>query len=388
MRHPLHTILVAFSLLAGCAGAPIEADETAANAPAYDPEPTDDGMLEPLELEPVGEGASDVATEALLATRPPSVFGVTITDPWAAESSTAVLTALDGLRRSGGRLPTARVVFDEGVDRVFRSGGTAADYVAPVRAIGAHARVMGELLDSYYVPDYTVAQLRRRACEYRATLGHLVDVWEVGNEVNGEWLLASGEAQTVVVDKIVAVVQVFEADATRFAQLCPGFTRRTDERPFELALTAYGNGTTSSATSCWARSAHQMESWLARHFGAGGRGAAVRDSFDYVWVSYYEDDCENLQPNWPAVFDRLGTIFPVARLGFGECGTDRLASRASYVARYYAGMDSIDTRYANMRITHPRYVGGMFWWYYSRDFTNSAVQTALRATLASPFWSR
>ena len=314
------------------------------------------------------------------------VFGVTIDNPWS--PSAALLRSLDGLVDARGRRPMTRIVFDEGIDRVFRTGGSTADaYVAPVTAIGAHARIMGELLDSYYMPTYDVAQLRARACEYRATLGHLVDVWEIGNEVNGEWLLRSGAPDTDVVDQIVAVAQVFEAGPAGFATQCPGFTVRPDERPFEISMTAYGNGPTTGS-SCWQRSSHQMETWLATNFGAGGRGAAVREGIDYLFVSYYEDDCNGLQPAWPAVFDRLGTIFPSARLGFGECGTIQLAQRVPMVQRYYGGMNASDPAFANMRITHPRYVGGFFWWYFSRDYANAPTYAALVAAQHAPFWSR
>jgi hypothetical protein len=190
------------------------------------------------------------------------------------------------------------------------------------------------------------------------------------------------------VDKVVAAAEVFEADAARFATICPGFSLRADERAFEIAMTAYGNGDTSGGASCWESRNHQMETWLGTHFGDGGRARAVRDGIDYLLVSYYEDDCENLQPNWPAVFDRLGTLFPTARLGFGECGTVNLSQRPQYVQRYYAGMSSTDPAYANMHITHPRYVGGFFWWYFSRDFSNAATVTALHAAQSAPFWSR
>jgi hypothetical protein len=314
------------------------------------------------------------------------IFGVTIDNPWT--PTAALLTSLDGLVDPMGRRPMARVVFDEGIDRVLNTGGqNATAYVAPLTTIRAHARIMGELLDSYYMRNYDVAQLRSRACEYRATLGHLVDVWEIGNEVNGEWLLPAGAADSRVVDQIVAVAQVFEADAAGFASQCPGFTLRPDERPFEIAMTAYGNGDTGSA-SCWEQRSHHMETWLQANFGDGGRGRAVRDGIDYLFVSYYEDDCENLQPNWPSIFDTLGTIFPGARLGFGECGTTTLANRARYVERYYGGMSSTDPAFANMHIVHPRYVGGFFWWYFSRDYSNAPTLAALTAARTGPFWSR
>lgn len=317
------------------------------------------------------------------------VLGVTITDPWVAGSSAgaALRDELRALAGPGGRKPMARVVFDEGVDRVFRTYGIdASAYVDPVRAIGADARVMGELLDSFYVPDYDLAQTRARACEYRATLGHLVDVWEVGNEVNGEWLGAGA------LEKIAAAVEIFRADAASFARLCPGFSLRRDERPFELALTLYQNGEhaggRATSNNCWERPDHAMLHWAARQFGSGGAAASWRDALDYVWVSYYEDDCEGVQPRWQEVFDELGRLFPRASLGIGECGTTVAARKRRYAERYYHGMDSSDPAFANMRVSHPRFVGGFFWWYFSDDVDEPAVTETLRAAVSRPFWSR
>jgi hypothetical protein len=322
------------------------------------------------------------------ATHPP-IFGVTITDPWVAEGSggAALGTALRALVGASGRRPMARVVFDEGVDQVFRTyGSDASAYVAPVRAIGADARVMGELLDSFYMPGYSVAQLRARSCEYRATLGHLVDVWEIGNEVNGEWLGGS------VLAKLSAAVEVFRADATQFAALCPGFALRADERPFELALTLYENGPYAggrpSADNCWESADHAMLRWAMSNFGPGGAGAAWRDALDYVWVSYYEDDCNDLQPDWQSIFDELGALFPRAELGIGECGTTRAARKRRYTERYYQGMSSSDAAFANMHVTHPRFVGGYFWWYFSQDADEPAVTDTMHDALSNPFWSR
>jgi hypothetical protein len=314
------------------------------------------------------------------------VFGVTITDPWAATSNPLVAERLAGL--IGKRQPTARVVFDEGVDRVFHTYGIdASAYVEPVSIIGANARVMGELLDSLFMPSYSVEQYRARACEYRAELGHLVDVWEVGNEINGEWL---GSSAT---EKMMTAIEVFRSDRATFeGTLCPGFTLRPDERPFTLELTLYYNGTynggVASTDNCWAEPDHAMLMWANTTFGDGGPAAALRSSLDSILVSYYEDDCNGIQPAWQPVFDELGVIFPDAALGFGECGTTDAALKPTYVDRYYHGMDSNDASFANMRVDHPHFVGGNFWWYFSDDLDNATVYERFSSALSEPFWNR
>jgi len=316
------------------------------------------------------------------------VFGVTVSDPWVAQSPGSELESrLAGLVGSGGRLPTVRVVFDEGVDQVFLTYGfDASAYMEPLSNLRPQARIMGELLDSFYVTDYEVDQYRARACEYRATLGHLVDIWEIGNEVNGEWLGPG------LLDKLVAATQVLVAEGPAFETLCPGFVLQAAERPFELALTLYYNGTYNggipSADNCWSDPDHAMEHWVTQHFqSAGALGTeSIAPHLDYVLVSYYEDGCEDLQPIWQDVFDQLGEVFGEAALGIGECGTRAANDKVHYVERYYHGMDSVDPALANMAVDHPRYVGGLFWWYFSEDLTNEPFYTALQQALDNPFW--
>jgi hypothetical protein len=84
--------------------------------------------------------------------------------------------------------------------------------------------------------------------------------------------------------------------------------------------------------------------------------SAMRTGLDYVLISYYEDDCNGLQPNWQRVFDSLHYYFPNSKIGIGECGTTNSSNKATYINRYY-----------KMHITTPNYVGGYFWWYYKQD---------------------
>ena len=77
---------------------------------------------------------------------------------------------------------------------------------------------------------------------------------------------------------------------------------------------------------------------------------------DYVLISYYEDDCNDYQPQWQEVFDSLHVLFPNSKIGIGECGTTNAGQKAAYAKRYYS-----------MNITTPNYIGGYFWWYYKQD---------------------
>ena len=84
--------------------------------------------------------------------------------------------------------------------------------------------------------------------------------------------------------------------------------------------------------------------------------ARMKTGLDYVLVSYYEDDCNGLQPDWQSVFQRLGAMFPNSKLGFGEVGTQNTARKTEFINRYYG-----------TQVNVPNFIGGWFWWYYKDD---------------------
>jgi hypothetical protein len=215
------------------------------------------------------------------------------------------------------RMTTVRVVFDEFVK--------ASDYKPTVSRLHQKAYIMGELLDSYYMPQYSTAQYAARTTEYLNVLGQYVDVWEIGNEVNGEWL---GSTSSVVA-KISAAYDLVKG------------------RGFKTALTLYYN------EGCWERSANEMHAWIKNI------PERIRNGVDYLWVSYYEQDCNHrrlTQSQWQSTFDRLKVSFPHSKLGFGEIGPNR-AGVSEAVQRDFV------TRYYSLRITTPGYVGGYFYWW-------------------------
>lgn len=211
--------------------------------------------------------------------------------------------------------PTARIVFDENV--------AAANYVNAVSQIHTVSFVMGEILDSYYMKNISPAKYSERTAEYLNALGKNVDIWEIGNEINGEWL---GDTPAVVAKMNLAYNLVKAQGKT-------------------AALTLYYN------EKCWANKSNEMFTWAQNNISA-----AMKHGLDYVLISYYEDDCNNLQPDWPKVFKKLGTMFPNSKIGFGEVGTKHAEKKEAYIERYY-----------HMKIHHPNFVGGYFWWYFVQD---------------------
>lgn len=210
---------------------------------------------------------------------------------------------------------TVRIVFDEYV--------TASEYDQAVNRISCVGGIMGEILDSWYFKRYTVAQYQARVREYVDRFSGKVSIWEIGNEINGEWL---GNADTV----IAKIVYAFD------------YCRNQD---LKTALTLYYN------KGCWEKAKNEMFRWVNTNIPQN-----MKNNLDYVLVSYYEDDCNNYQPNWQQVFDSLHTIFPNSLLGIGECGTKTESKKAEYMTRYYT-----------MQVTTPGFIGGFFWWYYKQD---------------------
>ena len=236
------------------------------------------------------------------------IYGITLDN---IDSLNDIVSSLSNLSKK----PTARIVFDEWMPATY--------YLEPCTEIHNVSFIMGELLDSYPYKNYSIIQFTDRCNDYLKTLGNIVDIWEIGNETNGEWL---GNKDSVI-KKLTIAHDIF----------------KNNNKP--TSLTLYYNH------DCWEDSNNEMFTWVNNYLPAN-----IKQGLDYVFVSYYEDDCNNYQPNWNEVFDSLHTLFPNSKLGIGECGTKLKKKKAEYMQRYYS-----------MNIETPNYVGGYFWWYYKQD---------------------
>ena len=239
---------------------------------------------------------------------PNTIYGVTV------DSVVNVAGIVDSLSKLAYK-PTTRIVFDE--------GASASAYTNAASQIHNVSFVMGEILDSFYVKNITAADYLTRTKDYLDTLGNNVDIWEVGNEINGEWL---GAAPDVVAKMNAAYTEV-------------------KSRGKNAAMTLYYN------EGCFETPANEMFTWAAANVSAD-----MKQNLDYVFISYYEDDCNGLQPDWPTVFHKLALMFPNSKVGFGEAGTKTAANKQAFITRYY-----------NMVINEPNFVGGYFWWYFLQD---------------------
>lgn len=250
------------------------------------------------------------------SSNPAWIWGVTTDDP-------TVHTAqqVEALR-SFPRRVMVRTVFDKEND--------ADSYAASVRGMAAVADVMGLPVDSSDMAAMDVAAVRARIASYLRVLGSTVKVWEVGNEINGEWLGSQ------VMAKVEAMY-----DAVKSAG-----------KP--AALTLYYESPPPAE--------HDMLPWVDANIPVGHR---MRQGLDYVLVSYYEDQNGGhrlSQPEVDHIFKALANRFPNAKLGFAEFGWGGArsnipadeAQRAALIRRFYSyQVPSL-----------PQYVGGFFYWHF------------------------
>jgi len=248
------------------------------------------------------------------------MWGITIDDPWSSQDK--IVDSISSFKQK----MTTRIVFDEFIK--------AKDYTASVNKIAPATDIMGLILDSFYVNKYTKAEYIARAKEYYNAFKDNVKIWELGNEVNGEWV---GKASEVS------------------AKIYAAYDYLKNEKNAVVSLTLYYNGIynggVSSKDNCWEKSGNQMFQWLKNI------PDDMKLNMDYIFVSYYEDDCEGIQPDWQYVFDKLAKEFPNFKLGIGECGTKLKAKKLPYIKRYYQ----------DLKVDHPRFIGGFFWWYGKQD---------------------
>jgi hypothetical protein len=278
---------------------------------------------------PAGSGRTASETRPL----PGPLYGVTVDDA-------ANIRQIVGSLRHLPAMPTTRIYFD--VTEPARFYATAVRELRPV------SYLMGELLDSSDETRISAAAYRARVRSYLGAFAGQIDLWEIGNEVNGSW---------------TGRYPVASAKLTEAYQQVTAWHKRT-------ALTLYDNA------GCGDGAAELSPLAFSRRYVP----AAVRDGLDYVFLSYYEDDCHGIRPSaatWTAYFEDLHALYPHALLGFGEIGMDNPVT-----VRTTAAARSLISYYYGLRIELRYYVGGYFWWYYVEDclpYTTRPLWRALRA---------
>ena len=259
----------------------------------------------------------------------PPLYGVTIDN---VGNMQAVLAAESALPER----PMTRVYFNV--------SEPASYYMSPVSQLHSVSGVMGELLDSSDATRITTSAFQSRVESYLSDLGSSVDIWEIGNEVNGDWTgpYATGAEK---IDEAYDDVEAAGASS---------------------ALTLYANE--FAPNNCGDGTAELTPLQFSEQYVP----VSVRDGLTYVFESYYPTQCHNTYPTSAQVsaeMQQLHAFYPNALLGFGEVGLARpvktrtLAKAAKVMSWAYRLAPRL--RY---------YVGGYFWWYTLEDaFTGRAL---------------
>jgi hypothetical protein len=185
------------------------------------------------------------------------IYGVTVDD---VSNPPDIVESLKRLSHKA----TTRIVFNLHVP--------ASRYVAASSKIHAVSYVMGEIVDSFFMAKYGVEDYLTRTSNYLKTLGDNVDIWEIGNEINGDWL---GNSSDVVAKMSGAYDRVKAAGKT-------------------TELTLYYN------QGCAKHPENEMFTWSQANIPE-----RMKQGLDYLLVSYYEDDCKGLQGAATGLAERL-----------------------------------------------------------------------------------
>ncbi len=243
------------------------------------------------------------------------------------------ITHLEGLVGALGALPerpTTRVYFN-----VHEPASYYAQAVSQIDDVSA---VMGELLDSSDETSISTEAFQARVESYLQTLGPTVGVWEVGDEVNGDW---TGSYPVVAAKLTEAFEDVAAVGAT-------------------TALTLFANN--FGPDNCGDGPAELTPVQFSEQYVP----SQVADGLDYVFLSYYPTECQGREPSSEEVASymrQLHAIFPNAELGFGEVGLPQPARGAKAQKKARQIMQWAYSLNPGL----PYYVGGYFWWYGVED---------------------
>jgi hypothetical protein len=326
-------------------------------------------------------------------------------------------------------LPTrtiVRVVFDTNTEAgEYKS---ALDYLRSLKMPDGKRKIyiMGELLDSDFLAQYRWDCKKSEGCtkdedgenfhdyksrinSYLKDLDERVDIWEVGNEVNGEWVdegcvknpgdgcfsdkdpRESGEAKKSKPERNITAKKIAYAVAQAVAK----------KKPIALTLIHQPECTT------WDKNA--MFVWTRDNL----RSLINKYKIDYLLISYYEDNCDNgtqtIAPEsslteaekrtlsekekdqrrrdiyWTQTFNDLEKLFSkVDHIGFGEVGysSDMKTCEGDVMAFCKDGVKAglkldLLNRYYGMRVNNPKYIGGHFWWTAQEDITYKDFYSSL-----------
>jgi hypothetical protein len=225
------------------------------------------------------------------------MIGITIDNPWIYKKIVATLSKL-------GRRIVVRVIIDNIED--------LSQYLEPVKAISKVAEVMICICDSSTMKDFSIEEYLHRVLTLRQMFEKIAFIWEIGNEVNGDWL------------------------GRGVSYKCQGAASILKDYP--------------KAITFHADAAETFIPWIKDN-------EDIVKKCKYLLASEYPQDT-GYRMNWEKHIPYFKTLD--ISYGYGECGTTKAKDKAAEFEHYY-----IDKQLEFSG--DPNYLGGYFWW-YQKDF--------------------
>jgi hypothetical protein len=265
-------------------------------------------------------------------------WGVTFDDISGGSGDLATVRDLVGGNPRDGWV---RIVFDR-----TEPASYYAQEVTDAHGLGLH--VVGQLLDSSDMAAVSLAAWQARVASYVTTLP-TVDEWEVGNEVNGNWLGSDVAAK-------VAYAASYVKSHTSARTLLSLYWQLGEDD-----------------------AAHSMFTWLRANMSA-----ATMAQIDDLGMSMYPED----HPMGVA-FDRVistlhaaapGQRVMVTELGYWSADLDHTWWWGSTADPTGAARRQVASLYQSAIMGYPYSGGGAYWWYY---LTETLPKNQLWSTLAT-----
>lgn len=221
-------------------------------------------------------------------------------------------------------------------------------------------KLLGEPVDSEDDKTLTTEQCVARFKAYIDGLPE-VDVWEVGNEVNGGWTSAD-MAQRVHLAAAYAKSKGKETLLNFFWQIGTATAEPNSK-----------DNTQDCSTD--------MFTWIKVKLPK-----STRDLIDYATVSIYMEQAP-LGLAFDRVMKRLGEEFPKAKIGIGELDYWCQEPAADNLWWYADPKDirkaraEVCRQYYNAALAFPQSMGGGFWWYFASTSTQPNWTPALEKHL-------
>ena len=282
------------------------------------------------------------------ATIPAPIHGITVAD----NRDIRKAKYLKEVVESVGNLtstPTVRLTYKlEG--SAIDKGAKASTYLSATKAISKKAYVLAEVLDSAYEFCFDVTDHEARWNDYVSTLGDYVDMWEVGNEINGNWLDNSDPIPIKGQSCPWKIPNTTDKDVITKMINAYHIVKKAGKT---AALTLYYEPNPACTTSM--RPEYDPITWATQNVPAD-----MKAGLDYVLLSYYRDKCPNFKPDLAALFTQFHEIFHNAKLGMGEWGYSKARPNKAKLT------ELLNEGYS-FHPDVPNWIGGVFFWEFGSD---------------------